>query len=80
MPPYERTVKLDGRDAIVTVAAAKHSAYDYRAGGCGQKAGARSVLATVLLPHVEKFSASMSQHTFAVGRVRQGWVLWGYIH
>lgn len=80
MPSYERTIKLDGRDAIVTVATASHSAYDYHAGGCGQRAWARSVVATVLLPHVEKFSASMSQHTFAVGRVRQGWVLWGYIH
>jgi hypothetical protein len=43
-------------------------------------AWARSIVATVLLPHTEKFSSSMSQHTFAVGRVRQGWVLWGFIH
>jgi hypothetical protein len=54
MPPYERKVKLDGRDAIVTVAAAGHSAYDYRAGGCGGRAWARSIVATVLLPHVER--------------------------
>jgi hypothetical protein len=33
----------------------------------------------VYLPHVTD-SASLSQHRFAVGRVREGWVIWGYIH
>ncbi|MGH3009882.1 MAG: hypothetical protein ACRDLM_10835 [Gaiellaceae bacterium] len=80
MPPYERTLKLDGRNPIVKVAPASRSVDSYQAGGCGRAAWQRSVVASVLLPHVEKFSASMSQHTFAVGRVRQGWVLWGYIH
>jgi hypothetical protein len=80
MPPFERGVKLDGRDPIVKVGAALRSAFSYRAGGCGRAAWARSLVATVLLPHVERLSASMSQHTRAVGRVRQGWVLWGYIH
>jgi hypothetical protein len=80
MPPYERSLKLDGRNSIVRVAPATRSGYSYRAGGCGRAAWAQSVVATVLLPHVEKLSASMSQHTFAVGRVHQGWVLWGYIH
>jgi hypothetical protein len=80
MPPFERGVKLDGRDPIVKVGAALRSAFSYRAGGCGRAAWVRSLVASVLLPHVERFSASMSQHTFAVGRLRQGWVLWGYIH
>lgn len=80
MPPYERLVKLDGRDPIVRVRQSDRAGYNYRAGGCGRASWSRSVVATVLLPHVEKISASMSQHTFAVGRVRQGWVLWGYIH
>jgi len=80
IPPYERTVKLDGRNPIVKVGRALRSGFSYQAGGCGRAAWRRSVVASVLLPHVEKFSASMSQHTFAVGRVRQGWVLWGYIH
>ena len=80
MPPYERTLKLDGRDPLVKVGPASRSGFSYQAGGCGRTAWRRSIIASVLLPHVEKFSASMSQHTFAVGRVRQGWVLWGYIH
>lgn len=80
MPPFERKLKLDGRNAVVKVAPSGGSGFGYRAGGCGRTAWARSIVATVLLPHVEKFSASMSQHTFAAGRVRQGWVLWGYIH
>jgi hypothetical protein len=80
MPPFERTVRLNGRDPIVKVGPATHSGFSYRAGACGRATWARSIVAFVRLPHVEKFSASMSQHTFAVGRVRQGWVLWGYIH
>ena len=80
MPPFERKLKLDGRDPIVKIAPASRSGFSYVAGGCGRLNWARSVVASVLLPHVEKFSASMSQHTFAVGRVSQGWVLWGYIH
>jgi hypothetical protein len=80
MPPFERRLKLDGRDPIVKVGPAIHSGFSYRAGGCGRAAWSRSIVAYVLLPHVEKFSASMSQHTFAISRVRPGWVLWGYIH
>jgi hypothetical protein len=80
MPTFEREVKLDGRDPIVKVDAAIRSDFSGQAGGCGPVAWARSLVASVLLPHVERFSASMSQHTFAVGRVRQGWVLWAYIH
>jgi hypothetical protein len=80
MPPYERTLKLDGRDPIVKVGPARDSGFSYRAAGCGRTAWRRSIVASVLLPHVEEYSASLAQHTFAVGRVRQGWVLWGYIH
>jgi hypothetical protein len=80
MAPYERSLKLDGRDPLVRVALATRSGFSYRAGACSRAAWARSIVASVLLPHVEKLSASMSQHTFAVARVRQGWVLWGYIH
>ena len=80
MPPFERGLKLDGGDPIVRVHPATRSGFSYRAGGCGRHAWTRSLVASVLLPHVERVSASMSQHTFAVGRVRQGWVLWGYIH
>ncbi len=80
MPPFEKRLKLDGRDPIVKVGVANRSGFDYLAGGCGRATWARSLVASVLLPHVERFSASMSQHTFAVGRVGDGWVLWGYIH
>jgi hypothetical protein len=79
MPPFEKRVDLDGRDAIVTVAPTRRSGFSYLAGGCGREAWARSVFANVRLPHVTD-SASLSQHRFAVGRVRQGWVIWGYIH
>ena len=79
MPPFEKAVHLDGRDPMVKVAATSRSGFSYRAGGCGRTAWARSIYADVYLPHVTD-SASMSQHRFAVGRVRQGWVIWGYIH
>ena len=79
MPPFEKAVDLDGRDPVVTVAPTSRSGFSYLAGGCGRAAWARSVFANVSLPHVTN-SASLSQHRFAVGRVRQGWVIWGYIH
>jgi len=79
MPPFEKAVDLDGRDPIVTVAPTSRSGFSYLAGGCGRAAWARSVFANVYLPHVTN-SASLSQHRFTVGRVRQGWVIWGYIH
>lgn len=79
MPPFEHRVHLDGRDAIVRVAPTAQSPFSYVAGGCGRTAWKRSIYADVSLPHV-KDSASLAQHRFAVGRVRQGWVIWGYIH
>lgn len=79
MPPFERRLKLDGRNPIVQVAPADGSRISFVAGGCGRRAWARSVVAYVTLPHV-KFSASLSQHRFAVGRVRQGWVMWAFLH
>ena len=79
MPPFERRVGLDGRDPIVRVAPTARSGFSYIAGGCGRTAWKRSIYADVTLPHVTN-SASLAQHRFAVGRVRQGWVIWGYIH
>lgn len=79
MPPFEKQVKFDGRDPIVKVAPASRSGFNYLAGGCGRAVWKRSIVAFVRLPHIT-FSASLSQDTFAVGRVSQGWVLWGYIH
>jgi hypothetical protein len=83
MPPFERKLGLDGRDAVVTVGPAATSGFSPAAAGCGNGASARtdwsrSVFANVYLPHVS--GASLSQHRFAVGLVRQGWVIWGYIH
>jgi hypothetical protein len=80
MPPLGRRIKLDGRDPQLRVAAASRSGFSPVAGGCGRIAWSRSLVAFVVLPHVEKISASLSQHTFAVGHVRQGWVLWRSIH
>jgi hypothetical protein len=78
MPPFETKLHLNGRDAIVTVGPTLASGFSYVAAGCGRRDWGRSVFAAVRLPHV--VGASLSQHRFAVGRVRQGWVIWGYIH
>ena len=83
MPPYEQKLGLDGRDPAVMVGSATRSGFSPIAAGCGSSARARadwsrSIFATVYLPHIK--SASLSQHRFAVGLVRQGWVIWGYIH
>jgi hypothetical protein len=79
MPRYEARVKLNGRNAlIVAVVPARSSGYSAVAGGCSQKVWARSIVAVVRLPLVN--GASLSQHTFAVGRISQGWVLWALIH
>jgi hypothetical protein len=79
MPGLEAQVKLDGHDPVVRVAAATRSGFNYRAGGCGQKAWQRSIVAFVRLPHVQN-SASLSQHTIAVARIRDGWIIWAIIH
>ena len=75
MPPFAARLKQNGRDPIVSVL--RH-AFSPIAGGCGRTAWRRSVVAFVQLPHVR--GASLSQHTFFVGRIRSGWVLWGMIH
>jgi hypothetical protein len=79
MPPFEARLKLDGRDPSVKVGSASRSGFNYRAGGCGRTTWANSIVAFVSLPHVLN-SVSMSQHTFAVARARDGWVLWAWIH
>jgi hypothetical protein len=79
MPRYEAKVKRNGRDALIVAAMpARSSSYSAVAGGCSQRVWARSIVAVVHLPHIN--GASLSQHTFAVGRVSQGWVLWALIH
>jgi hypothetical protein len=78
MPPFEKHIHLNGHDPVVTVGPTPTSGFSYRAGGCGRIDWARSIFASVYLPHVA--GASLAQHRFAVGRVRQGWVIWGYIH
>lgn len=78
MPPLEARFKLNGRDPIVSVVASARSGFSPVAGGCGQTAWRRSLVAFVRLPHIH--SASLSEHTFAVGRLRSGWVLWAMIH
>lgn len=83
MPTYEHELGLDGRDPAVTVGSATRSGFSPIAAGCGSSARARadwsrSIFAIVYLPHIK--SASLSQHRFAVGLVRQRWVIWGYIH
>lgn len=78
MRPFELRLKLDGRDASVSVRPATRSGFSPAAGGCGRATWRRSLVAFVVLPHIR--SASMSQHTFAVGRTRSGWVLWAWIH
>src|SRR4051794_40910416 len=52
MPPFEARLKLNGRDPRVRVVAAPQSGFYSRAGGCGRVTWARSVVASVSLPHV----------------------------
>jgi hypothetical protein len=78
MPPFEARLNLNGRDPVVSVLAATRSGFTAVAGGCGRGAWRRSIVAFVRLPHVG--SASLSQHTFAVGRMRAGWVMWAMVH
>lgn len=78
MSRFASRLRLDGSDPQVRVAPATRSGFSFLAAGCGRIAWSRSVVASVFLPHVQ--GASLSQHTFAVGRVQQGWVLWGFIH
>jgi hypothetical protein len=78
MPPFEARLKLDGGNPSVHVARASRSGFDYRAGGCGRATWARSIIAFVSLPRIRS-SVSMANHTFAVARVREGWVLWAWI-
>jgi hypothetical protein len=78
MPPFEGALRLNGGDPRVTAGPAVRSGLSSGAGGCGPAAWRRSIVASVFLPHIA--GASLSQHTVAVGRVRQGWVLWGFIH
>jgi hypothetical protein len=83
MPAFERKLGLEGRDAVVTVGPATTSGFSPAAAGCDNGARARadwsrSIFASVYLPHVS--GASLSQHRFAVGLVREGWVIWGHIH
>lgn len=79
MPRLEARDKLDGRDPVVRVAPAPRSGFSYHAGGCGRRAWQQSSVAFVRLPHIT-YSASLSQHTIAVARVRYGWMLWAIIH
>jgi hypothetical protein len=76
IPPFEARLKENGRDPIVSVVPAIRG-FSPRAGGCGRVAWRRSIVAFVRLPHV--CCASLSQHSFAVGRIRSGWVLWAWI-
>jgi hypothetical protein len=78
MPVFEARLKLNGTDAHVAVKAAESSGYEAIAGGCGERTWNRSLVASVRLPHIP--GASLSQHTFAVGRMAAGWVLWAWIH
>jgi hypothetical protein len=65
-------VRLDVRDPVVKVDRLLGSSP--RAGGCGSRALGLSLFARVRLPHV--FDADLARHTFAVARIRPGWVLW----
>jgi hypothetical protein len=78
MPPFEAALKLNGRNPSVRVVRASSSGFVARAGGCGQTTWAHSIVAFVSLPNIRN-SASLSHHTFAVARVREGWVLWAWI-
>lgn len=77
MPRFEAKLNLDGRDPQVSVVLAAQSGFKPIAGGCGTAIWRRTIVASVRLPRVA--GASLSQNTFAVARVRGGWVLWAWI-
>lgn len=68
-------VKLDVRDPVVKVDRLLGSSPG--AGGCGSRVLRLSLFARVRLPHV--LDADLARHTFAVARIRTGWVLWWQI-
>jgi hypothetical protein len=78
MPAFGRSLKLNGRNAVVRTVVATRSGFIARAGDCGARTWRRSFVAFVRLPHVR--SASLSEHTFAVARISAGLVLWGWVH
>lgn len=78
MPAFEARLHLNGHDARVRASFATASGFGPTAGGCGAQVWQRSVVAFVHLPHIS--GASRSEHTFAVAKIRQGWVLWAWIH
>jgi hypothetical protein len=79
MPRFEAHDKLNGRDPVIRVVPATRSGFSYQAGGCGKDTWQKSIVAFVHLPHITN-SASLSQHTIAVARVRYGWMMWAIIH
>jgi hypothetical protein len=47
---------------------------------CGAGFEQRTVAVSVVHPHVERFSASLSQETFLLARTGRGWVVWAQVH
>lgn len=47
---------------------------------CGKRIFKRTIVVDVVFPHVARWSASLSQATFLVSRIRRGWVIWGQPH
>jgi hypothetical protein len=47
---------------------------------CGAVVGARTVEVDVVLPRLEKISASLSQLSYFVARTPAGWTVWQRIH
>jgi hypothetical protein len=53
---------------------------DAAAAACGETVRRRTVEVDVVLPRLERVSASLSQLSYFVSKTPQGWVAWQRIH
>jgi hypothetical protein len=70
---------LAGARATATLGAAMPRS-DAAATACGEAVGRRTVEVDVVLPRLERVSASLSQLSYFVSRTSGGWVVWQRIH
>ncbi|MGH2921504.1 MAG: hypothetical protein ACRDKU_05500 [Gaiellaceae bacterium] len=47
---------------------------------CGKRIFRRTIVVDVVFPQIARWSASLSQATFLVSRLREGWVIWYQAH
>jgi hypothetical protein len=77
LPAHYRGDPSEVVGARATAAAGRDAArYGQAAHDCGPAVADRSVEVDVVLPELEKVSASLSQLTYFVAKTDTGWVVW----